>query len=274
MEARLQRRIQRYGWDLAARDYEPLWQAQLEGAQTALLAQAALGVGQRVLDVACGTGLVTFRAAEAVGVEGSVLGIDLSDEMIAAARVGARSRSNVEFRRMGAETLDLPDAEFDAVLCAFGLMYVPDPARAVREMRRVLKPGGRLAIAVWGPRARCGWSEIFPIVEAEVTSEVCPLFFRLGEAAALERLCEAAGLRVLAQQRLEAKLLYPDADEACRAAFVGGPVALAWSRFDPPTRARACRRYVDAISRWRDGSGFRVPAEFVILCADSPGPEL
>jgi len=269
MEARLQRRIQRYGWDLAARVYEPLWQTQLACAQSALLAQAALGAGERVLDVACGTGLVTFEAAKAVGTEGSVLGVDLSDEMIAAARATAQSRSNVAFRRMDAESLELPDGGFDAVLCAFGLMYVPDPGCAVREMRRVLKPRGRLAIAVWGARARCGWSEVFSIVEAEVASEVCPLFFRLGEAHALERLCEQAGLTVLAQQRLVANLIYADAGEACRAAFVAGPVALAWSRFDGRARERVCRRYLDAISRWRQGAGFRVPAEFVIVCAGS-----
>src|SRR5262245_52018204 len=86
MEAKLQRRIQRYGWDLAADDYEHLWHAQLHAAQTKLLACAALAPGERVLDVACGTGLVALDAARAVGRAGNVLGIDISDHMIDAAR--------------------------------------------------------------------------------------------------------------------------------------------------------------------------------------------
>lgn len=268
MEARLQRRIQRYGWDLAARAYEPLWHAQLASAQAALVAGAALAGGQRVLDVACGTGLVTFEAADAVGPEGSVLGVDLSAGMIEAARGVERPRSNAEFLRMDAESLRLPDEAFDAVLCGLGLMYVPNPGRALREMRRVLKPGGRLALCIWGARARCGWSQIFSIVAAEVASDVCPLFFQLGEADELARLCADAGFEILSQQRLAAALVYPNADTACRAALVGGPVALAWSRFDCEARERVCRRYLDAIAPWRRGEGFRVPAEFLILGAE------
>jgi len=90
MDARLQRRIQRYGWDLAAVDYESLWQAQLAEAQDALLELASPAVGERVLDIACGTGLVSFGAARAVGPNGHVLGIDLSDGMINAAERRAR----------------------------------------------------------------------------------------------------------------------------------------------------------------------------------------
>lgn len=148
MDARLQTRIQRYGWDLASDDYEPAWAAQLAGVQAGLLAAAALAPGERVLDVACGSGQVTLQAAEAVGAQAVVLGTDLSQRMVDSARQRAAQRSipNVAFARMGAERLALPDAEFDVVLCSLGLMYVPDPARAVREMRRVLRPGGVLMV--------------------------------------------------------------------------------------------------------------------------------
>ena len=86
MEATLQRRIQRYGWDKAVSDYEPGWKHQLEPAHTRLLALAALQHGERVLDVACGTGLVSFRAAAAVGLAGAVVGTDISAHMVARAR--------------------------------------------------------------------------------------------------------------------------------------------------------------------------------------------
>src|SRR6185369_4388706 len=115
MEPRLQRRVQRYGWDLAAASYEPLWRAQLASAQTTLMARAALAPGEQVLDVACGTGLVTFAAAEAIGPDGRVVGIDLSERMVEAARrrILKRDISTVSFARMDAEKLDLPEAGFD-----------------------------------------------------------------------------------------------------------------------------------------------------------------
>ena len=272
MDARLQRRIQRYGWDLAAIDYESLWQAQLAEAQDALLALASPAVGERVLDIACGTGLVSFGAARAVGPNGQVLGIDLSERMIDAAERRARDLglSNCIFSRMDAETLALPDASIDVALCALGLMYMPDPEQALREMRRVLRPGGRVSLAVWGERSKCGWSAIFPIIDDEVASEVCPLFFRLGEQDSLARLCADAKFGNVRHRRITATLTFSDANEACNAAFVGGPVALAWSRFDDEVRARVRARYLNAIESWRHGHGYRIPGEFVIAVAVAP----
>lgn len=269
MDARLQRRVQRYGWDLAAADYEALWHSQLADAQTALLAAAALRGGERVLDVACGTGLVSFAATRSVGPAGRVLGVDLSGAMVDAARERALRHEvrNAEFVRMDAEALALPDATFDVALCALGLMYVPDPEQALREMRRVLRPGGRLVVAVWGERARCGWAPLFEIVDAEVASEVCPLFFRLGQQGALASACAATPLTVVHEQRIATTLRYADAGAACGAAFIGGPVALAWSRFGSEVRERVRARYLDAITPWRDGQGYRVPGEFVVVAA-------
>ncbi|MBA4263548.1 MAG: dimethylmenaquinone methyltransferase [Comamonadaceae bacterium] len=270
MDPRLQRRVQRYGWDLAAEDYEALWHAQLAPAQAVLLAEVAPGPGDQVLDVACGTGLVALAATELVGPQGHVLGVDLSARMVASARVRAQGRQHmhVGFARMDAEQLSLADSCFDAALCAFGLMYLPEPEQAVREMARVVRPGGRVGLAVWGERARCGWSALFPIVDAEVASDVCPLFFRLGQADTLARVCLGAGLTTVKEQRMSATLHYANADEACRAAFAGGPVALAWSRFDQEVRARVCQRYLEAIDPWRHGESYALPAEFVVVTGD------
>lgn len=276
MDARLQKRVQRYGWDLAADAYEPSWQEQLAEAQSALLASASPAAEEHVLDVACGTGLVTFAAARAVGPGGRVLGVDLSARMVEIARQRATDLNlpNCSFVRMDAESLALPDTSFDVALCALGLMYVPDPEQALRELRRVLRPGGRIAIAVWGERSRCGWSALFPIVDAEVASEVCPLFFRLGQQDALTRACADAGFESVEQRRIEVTLNHADADAACNAAFVGGPVALAWSRFSGEVRARVRARYLDAIEAWRSPDGYRIPGEFVVLSAIVPGRRL
>jgi ubiquinone/menaquinone biosynthesis C-methylase UbiE len=276
MDARLQRRVQRCGWDLAAADYEPLWRAQLAGVQAAVLQEAGLTPGEQVLDIACGTGLVTLAAAQAVAPHGAVVGVDLSGEMVAAAALRAREcqTPNASFARMDAERLELPDARFNVTLCALGLMYLPEPEQALREMRRVLRSGGRMVSAVWGERARCGWATLFGIVQAEVVSEVCPLFFRLGQGDTLARACAAAGFESVRQQRISTMLVYANADAACNAAFVGGPVALAWSRFNPAVRERVRRRYVESIAPWREGAGYRVPGEFVVVSCQASGDVL
>jgi ubiquinone/menaquinone biosynthesis C-methylase UbiE len=267
MDARLQRRVQRYGWDRAADVYERSWAAQLRPAQDRLLDMAALRPGERVVDIACGTGLVALRAAAAVGPSGHVLATDISARMIELLDDHARrlGLTQLSARRLGAERLDdVPDAEFEVALCALGLMYVPDVPAALAEVRRVLRPGGRMLAAVWGARARCGWAEIFPIVESRVQSDVCPMFFQLGTGPALQLALEKAGFARIVTERLTTTLHYASADEAADAAFEGGPVALAYSRFDEPTRADARAEYIASIAPFKAGDGFAVPGEFVV----------
>jgi ubiquinone/menaquinone biosynthesis C-methylase UbiE len=106
---------------------------------------AGVRPGERVLDVACGTGALTLAVAGRVGPDGSVVGLDANPEMLAVAR---RKPSAVEWIEGRAEALPLPDAAFDAVVSQFGLMFFDDRARALREAMRVLRRGGRLAVAV------------------------------------------------------------------------------------------------------------------------------
>lgn len=113
-----------------------------------LIDSASVQPGERVLDVACGTGVVTRRLAERVGVGGRVVGLDLNPVMLATARVAAE-RANVEWLERNAMNRALPDAAFDAVVCQQGLQFIPDKLAALREMRRVLVPGRRLALSVW-----------------------------------------------------------------------------------------------------------------------------
>lgn len=266
MDPRLQRRVQRYGWDTAVGTYERGWRAQLAPAQRAMLAMTDLRPGERVLDVASGTGLVSFMIADAVGAEGSVVGTDISGGMVEAARRIADDRGvgNATFERCDAEGLPFPAASFDAVVCGLGLMYVPDPVKALTEMRRVLRPGGRAAVAVWGARANCGWAEIFPITAARVASEVCPLFFRLGTRDVLARTFEEAGFADAGLRRLRTMLTYASVAEALDAAFRGGPVALAYSRFDEATKRAVHHEYLESIAGFRVGGGYRIPGEFVV----------
>lgn len=289
MDARRRRLVQRRGWDRAAADYERFWSRQLAPARELLLRHADLAPGHHVIDVACGTGLVSLPAAVAVascrtapgtsaepvsggGRSGHVTATDLSPAMVAAveARAASARLGNVHGLRCGAEELTV-DGPFDRALCSLGLMYVPDPNQAVAEMHRVVRPGGRIVVSVWGERRRCGWAELFGIVDRRVASDVCPLFFALGEPGALASLLGRAGWVDIGDERLSTELCYADDTEAAGAAFLGGPVALAYGHFDVSTRAEAEREYLDSLDPYRSPAGnYRVPGEFVVAWGRRP----
>jgi SAM-dependent methyltransferase len=131
-----------------------------------LVEATGVAPGQRVLDVATGRGAILFPAAEVAGPTGEVIGIDLAERMV--------ERANAEIRRralaarvlvMDAERLDFPDATFDRALCGFGIMFFPDLPRVLAELRRVLKPGGRLGLSTW---------------RVAYTAEIAPVLDQLG----------------------------------------------------------------------------------------------
>lgn len=113
-----------------------------------------LAPGARVLDVCCGSGASAIPAAEIVGPGGSVVGVDLAENLLQLARSKAQQRglANVEFRSGDMTALSFEDDSFDAVICVFGIFFVPDMHVALHELKRVLRTGGTLAITTWGPR--------------------------------------------------------------------------------------------------------------------------
>jgi SAM-dependent methyltransferase len=116
-----------------------------------LLDAAQVGPKDRVLDVGTGTGVVALLAAARIAPEARVVGIDISEEMLATARAKAArlpEADRIELRRVDVQALDLPDASFDVVVSLFAIQHLPDPATAFRQMHRVLRPGGRLAVAM------------------------------------------------------------------------------------------------------------------------------
>ena len=270
MDARLQLRVQRYGWDRAAPHYEQAWSHALAPATAAVLTAAALKPGEHVLDVACGSGVLTRAAWLLVATGGGkVVGTDLSEQMLALA---CEKTPQCRFVRTDGQCLEdgLADQYFDVVLCGLGLMYMPDPERALASMVRRLRPGGRLVVSVWGERRACAWADLFPIIDAQVHSEVCPMFFRLGGGDALEQALRGAGVSRVATARVATTADYDDAQTACDAAFVAGPVALAYSRFDDATRSTVHTEYLASIDPWRVESGYSLPGEFVIGSGQLP----
>jgi len=268
MDGRLQTRVQRYGWDAAAAYYHDGWQAQLRPAHDLLLDIVALAPGQRVVETACGTGLVTSRIADAVGPEGSVLATDLSGNMIEELGriLEASAYPTVLAKRMAADRLDVPDSAFDVGICALGLMYVPDPRTAVAELARVVRPGGVVAATVWGERRNCGWAEVFPIVDARVASEVCPMFFATGAKRALVTNFENAELQEVQERRQFETLSFRTAEDVVNSVLLGGPVALAVKRFSDEVWDEVKKEFLASVSDYRNSDGsYHIPGEFLTV---------
>lgn len=266
MRPELQKRVQRYGWDKASKYYENCWRQQLKPAHDALLKIAHAKAGESVIDIAAGTGLISFPLANTVGLNGKIIATDISDEMVTIGNETVKSNEiqNIQFERMDAEAINYNENTFNLAICALGLMYFPDPYASLSEIYRVLKPGGRVVTAVWGSRKKCGWSDIFPIVDARVKTDVCPMFFNLGENDTLKYPFENAGFKNISIQRIETKLIYSNAVEACDASFLGGPVAMAYSRFDETSKIEARAEYIKSIEPFKTKNGYDIPGEFVI----------
>ena len=156
---------------------------------------AAIRPGQRVLDVACGTGALTSAVAERVGPQGSVVGLDVNPEMLEVAR---RKLARIEWREAPAEALPFPDTAFDAVVSQFGLMFFTDRVAALREMWRVLRPGGRLAVAVFAAVEESpGYTALVDLLDrlfGEAVGDGLRAPFVLGDPGQLQDLATAAGI--------------------------------------------------------------------------------
>jgi len=266
MRPELQKRVQRYGWDRASKYYENSWQEQLKPAHEALLKIANVKSGENIIDIAAGTGLISFLLANIIGESGKVIATDISDEMVTIGNETIKSieAKNIRFERMDAEDINYNDNIFDVATCALGLMYFPDPDASLTEIYRVLKPGGRAVVAVWGSRKNCGWSGVFPIVDERVKTDVCPMFFNLGENDTLKYPFEKAGFKNISIKRIETILFYSSAEEACDASFIGGPVSMAYSRFDEISKKEARADYIKSIEPFKTKKGYEIPGEFVI----------
>lgn len=162
-----------------------------------IIGRAALRLGERVLDVACGTGAVAWLASQQVGNSGLVTGIDVNSGMLSVARSVTSPETSIEWHEGSAESMPLRDEAFDVVLCQLGLQFMADKPAALQEMRRVLVPGGRLILNLPGPVGR-----IFVIIADAMERHISPEaagfvrhVFSLNDISELRRLTEDAGFR-------------------------------------------------------------------------------
>ena len=178
-------------------DAEPLGFWDRTGRRT--VERLALQSGAHVLDVCSGTGASAIPAAEAVGPQGSVLATDLSASLLALgrAKAGAAGLQNVDFLRADMTALGLPADSFDAVVCVFGIFFVPDMERQVAELWRMVRPGGQLAITTWGPDIWAPGYSLFQTALGRVRPDLVSGFNpwdRITTPAAVRRLFADAGV--------------------------------------------------------------------------------
>lgn len=198
-----------------AETYEREWVPGLfEPWAIALLAFANARDATRILDVACGSGIVARRASQQRGRHARVTGIDLNPNMIAVARAAAdHEQVPVDWRTGSAESLPFADGEFDLVLCQQGLQFVPDRARAVAEMHRVLAGNGHVALALWhGLDRHPLMAEMNDVIHRHLGVPALAIPFSFGEPEAIRSLLENAGFRDVEMESRSMVAQLPDAD--------------------------------------------------------------
>ncbi len=254
----------------AAENYERFFVPAIGAPLAAdLIDIAALRLGERVLDVACGTGVVTRLAAERIGTTGTGAGLDVNPGMLAVARSVTLADMAIEWYEASAEAMPLSDEWFDVVLCQFGLQFVPDKPAALREMWRVLVPGGRLIMNVPGPT-----SPLFAIVDEAFARHIGPeaaefvrLVFSLHNPSELQNLISAAGFHDVAVRWNTKMLRLPAPEEFLWQYVQSTPLAAAVAQADDESRAALEREVVTKWQAFVEDGALRYQQDILIATA-------
>jgi ubiquinone/menaquinone biosynthesis C-methylase UbiE len=263
-------------WTAAA----PLWQKwnhkfaiQTRPATELVVRGAQPARGMRVLDLASGTGEPALSLAQAVGPEGRVVGTDLVPEMLEAARENAAALglSNMEFRVADAEHLPFSDGAFDRVTCRFGIMFFPDIAKAMAEIRRVLKPGGRVCFAVFGsleenPMFLVSLGPFLKRVKMPPPPPDAPHIFRFADESKLANALSAAGFRDVSTKKERVIFSWPGPPEECWEATreLAAPFKKLIAAIPPDKSAEVVGEILDGMRRFQVGDNINLPATVII----------
>ncbi len=264
------KKAERDSWNKFSARYTKVVLPEFRPFGRRLIEIAGVNRGMWVLDVATGPGEPALTIARRVGPSGVVVGVDFSPTMLRRARARARSLGlrNALFREMDAERLAFDDMTFDRVCCRFGLMLMPDAERALAEMRRVLVPGGRVAVAVWSAQSKVKTLGIvrraLERYDAFDPPAGAPDFFRFGKAGAVERALRAAGFRQVRTERLTVEWVFKGPVEFWDSMKQGPSLRRVLSRV-PPTIRRAVKEDVfRALEKFQRHGRLRIPNEAVL----------
>jgi len=227
-----------------------------------VIALATPKPSERVLDVACGTGIVARLVADRLGAGSQIVGVDLNPAMIAKARSMA---PEIEWREASVMAMPLPDASFDIVYCQLGLQFSPDRPGALREMYRVLAPQGRLGLMVWRAIEFCpGFGALAAGLERHVSPEAAALMrapFGLYESSELEALISAAGFGEVRVQPATGMVRFPSVEQLVHSYVAGSPLAGHVAKVDDAARAALVRDVQAALAAYVNLEGLVFPIE-------------
>lgn len=241
---------------------------------TDLVALADLQPGERVLDVACGTGAVTRLAAQRVGPTGTVTGLDFTPGMLAVARaLPPPSGAPIAWKEGTASAVPLADAAFDVVLYQQGVQFFPERTTALREMHRVLASGGRLVLSVWRAPQHNPYVEALAEVIAHHLSPEAGSSMRIpcgfGELEALRTVVTGGGFQEV-HIRIAVRLLrFPSIEAFIPGQLAAIPLAGAIAALDAATRAALLADIREALWDYQDDEGFAVPMEAHVVVAQA-----
>ena len=272
---------QRQDWNRVAPGWEK-WDEMFDRSMAflnhRLVADGRLRQGYQVLDLGSGTGYPALLAAQVVGPQGKVTGIDLADDMLAAARRKAArlGLSNVEFRTGDVTTLPFPSGSFDAVTSRFCLMFLPEIPKAVAEIARVLKPGGHLAAAVWSvpennPYLRIPMDVIKQLIELPPPDPQAPGIFRLAKPGDLMGMIQQAGLSSLSEEEFVADVQLTSGREYFSSLMeIAAPIQNLFAKLSPSQQAEAEKRIVQSVEQYRRGEAVSLPIAVRFIAAFKP----
>ena len=272
---------QRQDWNRVAGGWEKwdrFFDEQMAFLNHRLVADARLRTGLRVLDLGSGTGYPALLAAQTVGPGGSVLGLDLAEHMLDAARRKASSLklSNISFQTGDVTTLPFESASFDSVISRFCLMFLPEIPKAVAEIARVLKLGTWLSAAVWSAPEKNAYlttplTVIKQFIELPPPDPTAPGIFRLAKPGDLMKILHDAGFNSIVDEEYLAEVRFPPGEAYYESLMdIAAPIQNLFARLSEHQKTEARHRIVGAINQYRRTDDIALPIAVRMVAARKP----
>ena len=272
---------QRQDWNRVASGWEKwdrFFDEQMAFLNHRLVADARLRAGMQVLDLGSGTGYPALLGARTVGPNGSVIGLDLAEQMLAVARRKATALGlvNVTFRTGDVTALPFEVNSFDAVTSRFCLMFLPEIPKAAAEITRVLRPGGWVAAAVWSspdknPSIGLSMEAIKSVIELPQPDPTAPGIFRLAKPGELAGMLQQAGLVDVTDQEFAAEWSYTSAEEYYTSLMeIAAPVQNLMAKLSDAQKQEVKRLIAQAAAQYQRGNRITFPLAVRMVAARKP----